>query len=76
MIKYFLLFTGVGFLIPKLIKTERNVLFAAIAISIIWGLSNQPIWGLVTLGELLLGFLLNRIVFKNNSGNVEEEKLR
>jgi hypothetical protein len=73
MIKYFLLFTSVGFLIPKFIKTERNGFFAAIAISIIWGLSNQPIWRLVTLGELLLGFLLNRRVFKNNSGSAEEE---
>ena len=76
MIKYFLFFTIIGFLIPKLIKTERNGLIFVIAISIIWGLSNQPIWGLVTLGELLLGLLINRIVFKNNSANAEHEKLR
>jgi hypothetical protein len=74
MIQYFVLFTGIGFLIAKLIKSERNGFYVAIAISIFWGLTNQPIWGLVTLGELLLGFLLNRIVFKNKSENKEEEK--
>ena len=51
MIQYFLLFTGVGFLIAKLIKSEQNGFYVAIAISIFWGLTNQPIWGLVTLGE-------------------------
>ena len=74
MIKYFLIFTAVGFLIAKLIKSERNGLFVAIAISIIWGLLSQPIWGLVTLGELLLGFLLGRVIFKDKTENIEEEK--
>ena len=68
------MFTLAGFLIAKLIKSERNGLFAAIAISIIWGLSSQPIWGLVTLGELLLGFLLGRVIFRDKTENIEEEK--
>jgi hypothetical protein len=74
MVKYFFIFTLGGFLIAKLIKSERNGLFVAIAISIIWGLSSQPIWGLVTLGELLLGFLLGRVIFRDKTENIEEEK--
>jgi hypothetical protein len=73
MVKYFFIFTAIGFLIAKLIKSERNGLFVAIAISIIWGLSSQPIWGLVTLGELLLGFLLGRLIFKDQTENIEEK---
>ena len=74
MIQYFLLFTGIGFLLSKTIKSEKNGFFVAVAISIIWGFSNQPIWGLVTLGELLVGISLNRVIFKNESKCKEEDK--
>jgi hypothetical protein len=74
MIQYFLLFTGIGFLLSKTIKSEKNGFLVAITISIIWGLSSQPIWGLVTLGELLLGILLNRVIYPNKSGNNEDDK--
>ena len=74
MLMYFLLFTGIGFLIAKSIKSERNGFIVAIAISIIWGLSSQPIWGLVTLGELLLGFMLSKVILKDKSDKNEEEK--
>ena len=73
MVKYFFIFTAIGFLIAKFIKSERNGFFVSIAISIIWGLSSQPIWGFVTLGELLLGFLLGRVIFKDKTKNTEEE---
>ena len=71
---YFLLFTCIGFLIAKSIKSERNSFYVAVAISIIWGLSSQQIWGLVTLGELLLGFMLSKVILKDKSDKNEEEK--
>jgi len=74
MIQYFLLFTGIGFLLSKTIKSEKNEFFVAVAISIIWSFSNQPIWGLVTLGELLVGISLHRVIFKNESKCKEEDK--
>jgi len=73
MILYFLLFTGVGFLIAKSIESERNGFFIAVVVSIIWGMSSQPIWGLVTLGELLLGFMLEKVIFKDKTDIKEEE---
>jgi hypothetical protein len=73
MILYFLLFTGVGFLIAKSIESERNGFFIAVVVSIIWGMSSQPIWGLVTLGELLLGFILGKVIFKDKTDIKEEE---
>jgi len=73
MVLYFLLFTGIVFLIAKSIDSERKGFFVVVAISIIWGLSTQPIWCLVTLGELLLGFILSKVFFKDKT-DIKEEK--
>jgi len=73
MVLYFLLFTGIGFLIAKSIESERKGFFVVVVISIIWGLSSQPIWGLVTLGELLLGYILGKVIYKDKTDIKEEE---
>jgi len=57
MIAYFLLFTLLGFFIGKFLSKDKSVILI-IVISIFWGISSAPIWGLVSLGELFLGLYI------------------
>lgn len=65
MLMYFIVFTTSGFIIGKLVKDINKAIPIIIATSIIWGLANAPIWGLVTLGELSLGFFIYQMINKN-----------
>jgi hypothetical protein len=58
MLGYFLLFAGVGIGIGHLVKDQKQALITALVIAALWGLSSRAIWGLVTLGELLLGYFI------------------
>jgi len=64
MLSYFIVFTILGALIRFLFVKPKQSIFINSIIAILWGLSNQPIWGLVTFGELMLGYaaleLLNK----------------
>lgn len=64
MIFYFLLFTIIGIIISFMIKNETNTFILFIIIAILWGVSHAPIWGLVSLGEMALGYFITKI-FKN-----------
>ena len=57
MLAYILIFTLLGFFIGKYLPKDKAVLLV-IAISVIWGISSAPIWGLASMGELFLGFYL------------------
>jgi hypothetical protein len=57
MIAYFLVFILLGYLIGKVLS-KNNGIYLIIFIAIVWGISSAPVWGLATLGELLLGFLI------------------
>lgn len=57
MLKYFIIFTALGFLIGKV--PSRGVAFFYIAfISVFWGSHTEVIWGLAASGELLLGYFI------------------
>ena len=56
MLKYVIIFSLLGFLLSKFIEEDKTVFGVFLAISVIWGLSSAPIWGLVTFGELTLGY--------------------
>ena len=66
MLKYFLIFTAIGFAIGRFIPNPRMGFFYMAAISLLWGASSQAIWGLATLGELLLGYFVAFTFFKPN----------
>jgi len=68
MLGYFLLFTGVGIGIGHLVKDQKQALFTALVIAALWGLFSRAIWGLVTLGELLLGYFIYGAFIANKSG--------
>lgn len=61
MLKYFIVFTILGGVIAKVVKEQKHALIAAIITAVIWGVMSKPIWGLVSLGELLLGYFLVKI---------------
>lgn len=59
MIIYFLLFCGIGFVINKFIESLPTGIISCIVIAILWGLGHGKFWAMVTLGELLLGFVIS-----------------
>ena len=63
MIKYFIIFSVLGGVIAKLMPEQKNSILAIVGIAILWGIMSKPIWGLVTLGELFLGYFIVKIFF-------------
>ena len=55
MITYFILFAVIGGL---MITAGDKGIFIIIGIAFIWGLTHAPIWGLVSLGEMMTGYVL------------------
>ncbi|MDA9006885.1 hypothetical protein N9J36_04630 [Litoricola sp.] len=62
MLGYFILFLIVGFITSKVMGDEKTTFIIFTVISIGWGVSFGPIWGLVTFGELAAGFVLNKML--------------
>jgi hypothetical protein len=56
MLFYFLIFTVLGFIIRR--KLNDKGVQVIIILAIVWGLISGPIWGLVSLGELFLGYYI------------------
>ena len=57
MLSYFLVFTLLGLIVGRLIVKDKAALLLVV-VSIFWGVSSGPIWGLATFGELFLGFYI------------------
>ena len=58
MLMYFIGFTILGFVLGAIMREVEKAAPVIIVISILWGLTSAPIWGLAMLGELSLGFYL------------------
>jgi len=65
MLKYVIIFSLLGFLLSKFIEEDKTVFGVFLAISVIWGLSSAPIWGLVTFGELTLGYGISKALTRS-----------
>jgi Na+-driven multidrug efflux pump len=63
MLIYFLLFTLAGYFIGKFFTQDKSVILIVV-LAILWGMSSAPVWGLASLGEMLLGLYLSKIVNK------------
>ena len=60
---YFIIFSILGFVIGKLNNHNESQAFVIILIiAILWGISSAFIWGLVSLGEMALGYFISRII--------------
>jgi hypothetical protein len=60
---YFLLFTLAGYFIGKFFTEDKGVILIVV-FAILWGISSAPVWGLASLGEMLLGLYLYNIFNK------------
>jgi hypothetical protein len=58
MIKYLIIFSLLGFGIGKFLASQKVALGLILAIAVGWGVSSKPIWGLITLGELMVGYVV------------------
>jgi hypothetical protein len=62
MLTYLVIFTAIGFAIGHFSKEKKTSLIAILVISVLWGMSHQAIWGLATLGELMLGYFIYDVI--------------
>ena len=62
MLGYFVLFVIVGFIISKVIESDKTIFIIFIILSGGWALSFGPVWGLVTFGELAGGYVLHKFL--------------
>lgn len=76
MIKYFVIFTAIGFAIGRFVPSAK-VSFSYIAVvSLFWGSQSEVIWGLVALGELSLGYLIATIFLNPRAAEANAAKVR
>ena len=59
MLIYFLLFTLAGYFIGRFLTQDKGA-FLIIVLAVLWGISSAPVWGLASLGEMLLGLYLSK----------------
>ena len=67
MLMYFIVFCGLGAALNFFIETEKTAIGAIVVIAVLWGLSHGVFWGLVTVGELFLGYFVFRSVNNHQS---------
>ncbi|WP_419763600.1 MAG: hypothetical protein ACNI28_07230 [Arcobacter sp.] len=58
MITYLIIFAIIGFIIAKVIKEAKKSFLIIFCISIIAGFFYTPMWGLVSFGEMALGYFV------------------
>jgi hypothetical protein len=63
MLIYFILFTLAGYFIGRFFSQDKGVIIIVL-LAILWGISSAPVWGLASLGEMLLGLYFAN-TFKN-----------
>lgn len=75
MLIYFIIFCVVGAAIGKFSRNRKTALAIILGAAMLWGIAHMAIWGLVTLGELLLGYFLFDVFFKgaNSTSQTEDE---
>lgn len=61
MLKYFLVFSILGFALSALIKNDKPIFVVFAVIAAVWGISTASIWGFVSFGELCIGFSIYKI---------------
>ena len=64
MLTYFIGFAILGFFIKLVVSDDKSALLVCLGIAVLWGVTHHAIWGVVTLGELLLGYVVATIAAK------------
>ena len=66
MLMYFILFTFIGFIIGNILLEKEKAFVGIIIVSIIWAFTYSIFWGLVSFGELTLGYFVAKIIRERN----------
>lgn len=53
-----IIFFIIGLVIPRFIVEKKIVFILMGVIAIVWGIVYAPMWGLVSLGEMLFGYFI------------------
>ncbi|MFZ3139123.1 hypothetical protein [Polaromonas sp.] len=64
MLTYFIGFAILGFFIQLVVSDDKSALLLCLGIAILWGFTHHAIWGVVALGELLLGYVVSNLTSK------------
>ena len=64
MLTYFIGFSILGFFIKLGVSDDKSALLVCLGIAVLWGVTHHAIWGVVTLGELLLGYVVANLTAK------------
>ena len=56
MMVYLIVFFTIGVVITKLLKEHLKIILAIVGVGIFWAIYYDPIWGLVSLGEMAFGY--------------------
>ncbi len=57
---YVIVFFIIGYAITKILKENNKIILAILGIAIFWGFYYHPMWGLVSLGEMAMGYFVVR----------------
>jgi hypothetical protein len=69
------MFVGIGFAIAKFVADKKVSLGLIVGLAFLWGLSHRGFWGFVTLGELLLGYVMfDLFIRQKQTDSVREEE--
>lgn len=77
MLGYFIIFTIVGFVIGSINRynSQSQSITIIAFISVIWGLSTAIIWGLVSFGEMVLGYFIFNLTYSNKANSLNTTTL-
>jgi hypothetical protein len=62
MLSYFVLFVIIGFLLGLLGLRGQVVVIGILLGGLLWGVSKGALWGLVSVGELFIGYSLSKLI--------------
>jgi biotin transporter BioY len=58
MLMYLVVFFIIGFIVAKIVKEKKKAFLIFICIAVLWGIVYVPMWGFVSLAEMLLGYFV------------------
>jgi phosphate/sulfate permease len=73
MLTYIVIFTAIGFAVGHFSNDKKQSLGIILVIAALWGMSHQAVWGLASLGELMLGYFIYEITEGEKAKDSEEK---
>ena len=74
MLFYFITFTIVGFIISVAIKKNELAVGIMAVIAVFWGFAWDIFWGIVSFGEMLIGYAIQRYLVKHLGYDLDNQE--